>query len=238
MFTDFVSTVVIVSFDSFNQLTKILFVFSFNISESNGSAHFSTYQLSETGSTFDDAVWDFHFAAKSWKVNNDFNWVDIMSNNDELCLLTFYKVNDLVDTGCKLCRTSRWSIGFTFSAIFSALYEFSFFLSFALWCVLSGEFKQLSSGLFVQSLSELIDGWGNLQTLLENSALTLEFDVFWPTNKTRKITFWLNVLTNTEIFGTFLKKRIFTRLLFWWTRLIGAVATRFPLRTIFLQFFF
>jgi hypothetical protein len=47
----------------------------------------------------------------------------------------------------------------------------------------------------VQSELELIDGWRNLQALLQHRALSLQSDVLGPADKTRQITLWLNVLT-------------------------------------------
>jgi hypothetical protein len=36
--------------------------------------------------------------------------------------------------------------------------------------------------------------------------LPLEFDVFWPSNESGQISFWLEVLTNSKVFASFFEK--------------------------------
>ena len=47
----------------------------------------------------------------------------------------------------------------------------------------------------VQSLCELVDAWGNLQTLVQNGSLSLDTDVLGPFHKSTKITLWLDIKT-------------------------------------------
>jgi len=79
---------------------------------------------------------------------------------------------------------------------------------FLVTTVLGGQFEQLGGGLLVQSLGELVDGRRNLQSLLENRSLPLELDVGWPSNESGQISFWLDILANAEVLGSFFKERV------------------------------
>ena len=50
------------------------------------------------------------------------------------------------------------------------------------------------TSLAVQSLGELVDGWGNLQTLVEDGALPLQADITRPFHKACQVTLGLNIL--------------------------------------------
>jgi len=95
--SDFISSFVVVSLNSLNEFSKLLFVLVFDLTKSDTGALFSADQLSESGFAFDDAVRDVHFSAQSWQVNDDFDWVDIVGDNDELSLFSLDEVDDLVD---------------------------------------------------------------------------------------------------------------------------------------------
>lgn len=57
----------------------------------------------------------------------------------------------------------------------------------------------IPTGVAVKSGSELVDGWWNLQALLENSGLTLETDVLWPFDESGDVLLWLDVLSCKKI---------------------------------------
>jgi len=66
----------------------------------------------------------------------------------------------------------------------------------------------LHTSVFVQGAGELVDGGGNLQTLLEDRALTLETDIERPLNVTGQVTLRLDVVTDGEVTGALLEKRV------------------------------
>ena len=47
--------------------------------------------------------------------------------------------------------------------------------------------------------SELVDGWGHLQSLEKNSLLSLDSDVLWPLDETSKVSLGLDVSSETEV---------------------------------------
>jgi len=144
-----------------------------HVSEGNSGASFSSDQLSESGLTFNDAIRNIHFSAERWKVNNDFDWVDVVGDHDKLGLFSFDEADDLVDSGGKHGLSRGWGISFAFGSCFSSGDESGFFVGFGFWRVFGGEFESLGSVLFVQSLRKLVDGRWDLQSLLENGSLSL-----------------------------------------------------------------
>jgi len=157
VFSDFVSSFVVVGFYGFNEFSEFLFVLVFDFRESNTGALFSADELSESGFTFDDAVRNIHLSAQSWKVDDNFDWINIVSNDDKLGLFSFNKVDDFVDTAGQSGWSLAWGIWLSGSSGFSSGDESFFFLGFVFWSVLGGQFEQLGGGLFVQSLAELVD---------------------------------------------------------------------------------
>ena len=44
-------------------------------------------------------------------------------------------------------------------------------------------------------LAELVDHWWDLETLLENGALTLDADILGPLDEAGQVTLWLDITT-------------------------------------------
>jgi hypothetical protein len=206
VFPDFFASFVVVSFNGFNQLSQVLLVLVVDISEGNSGAGLSSDQLSESSLTFDDAVWNVHLSAESWKVDDDFDWIDVVGDENELSLFSFDEADDLVDSGGEHGFPGGWGVGFAFGSCLGSGNKSSFFLGFGFWSVFSGQLEDLSSVLFVQSLGELVDGRWDLQSLLEHLSLPLELDVHWPSNESGEISFWLKILTDAKVFGPFFKQ--------------------------------
>ena len=64
-----------------------------------------------------------------------------------------------------------------------------------LGAVLVKEFEQLSGGVLVQSVRELRDGGGNLETLVEDNLLALKADILGPFDEAGQVGLGANVLT-------------------------------------------
>merc|ERR1712004_618943 len=165
-------------------------------------------ELTETGFAFDDAVGNVHLSAEGREEYNDLNWVDIMSDNDELSLFPLNKVDDPVDALSENSWPWGRLVGFTSSSSFSPSNEPLFLLLFVFRGVFAGEFEELSGGLLVQGLVELVQSWGNLEPLLDDGSLPLEFDVFGPSDESGEIPFRLDVTTDTEITRAFDKEGV------------------------------
>jgi hypothetical protein len=70
-----------------------------------------------------------------------------------------------------------------------------------------GKLKQLSSSLPVQDLGELINDRKYFELLIEDGSLPLQPDVVEPFDEACEISFVLDVLSNGEDLGPFIKKK-------------------------------
>jgi hypothetical protein len=206
--SDFFGSLIVVGGDGLDQLGQVLFVFVLDVSERDTGALFSANKLSESCLTLDNAVWNVHLSAKSWKIDNDFDWVDVVGNDNELGGFSFDEVDDLVDTAGQAWWSLSRLIWLSVSACLGTGHESSLLLSLRFWGVLLGELEELGSRLLVQSLAELVDAWGNLESLLENGALALKLDVLWPSNESSQIALWLNILANAKVLASLLEERV------------------------------
>jgi hypothetical protein len=57
------------------------------------------------------------------------------------------------------------------------------------------QLEELSGGVLIQNVGELVESWGNLQTLVKDLLLTLKLNVVRPLDEARDITLGLDVLT-------------------------------------------
>ena len=164
----------------------------------------------ETGLAFDDHVGDTHLAAKSGEENDQLDGVDIVGDDDErrlLCLdesdtvvqsvldekrflvLRMVLINKFItplDTN--LCRLLFFGGSFG-----SSLKTFLLF-DLGLWAVFVEKLEKLRSSVFVESVGELGNSWGNLQALREDNLLALKADVLWPLDEASEVSFGTDVL--------------------------------------------
>ena len=68
--------------------------------------------------------------------------------------------------------------------------------------------------VLVNCLRELVNGGWNLESLHENTLLSLNANILWPLDETGQISYGLDVTTNTEVFGGLLEKGCSSILLF------------------------
>jgi hypothetical protein len=79
----------------------------------------------------------------------------------------------------------------------------------SLGAVLVEEGEDGHSLVLAKGLSELVDGRGDLQTLVQDGALTLDADILWPFHETTQVTaLGTNVTTNSVVAGLGGVKRV------------------------------
>jgi hypothetical protein len=149
----------------------------------------------ETSLTLNNAVWDTHLAAESREPENQFNGINIVGNNNELGLLGFNKGGDVVNT--VLDDNGLVSLGdlLLLGLGSSSSTETITLLGLVLRSVLVHQLEELSGSVLIQNVGELVESWGNLQTLVKDLLLTLKLNVVGPLDETRDITLGLDVLT-------------------------------------------
>jgi hypothetical protein len=73
--------------------------------------------------------------------------------------------------------------------------------------IFSEELEERGGFVLVASLGELVDGGGHLQSLEQDSLLSLDSDVLWPLNESSKVALWLDISSKTEVAWILLEKR-------------------------------
>ncbi len=81
-------------------------------------------------------------------------------------------------------------------------------LGLALGAVLVKELEGLGGGVAVENVLELCDRRWDLQSEVEDLLLALETDILGPLHHTRKVSSWLDVLTDTEVTAALLNERV------------------------------
>ena len=61
--------------------------------------------------------------------------------------------------------------------------------------------------VLLECLGELVDGGGHLQSLHQNSLLSLDADVLWPFDEAGEVTLGLDVSAKSEILHILLEQR-------------------------------
>ena len=163
---------------------------------------------SETSLALDNAVWDTHLAAESGQPDDDLNGVNIVSNDDEGSLLGLNQSGDVVDTVLDDERLLGLGLLTLLDLSGGSSGQTLLLLDAGLGAVLVDELEQLSGSVLVQDLGELVQSWGNLETLVQDLALTLEANIFGPLDIAGKILDGLDILTNTEVLGGLLDQGV------------------------------
>ena len=61
--------------------------------------------------------------------------------------------------------------------------------------------------VLVNSLLELVEGRRHLQSLEQDSLLTLNTNIFWPPDEAGQVSLGLDVASNSEVFGVLFEER-------------------------------
>jgi len=80
-FSDFF-IVVEVGSEGLGERVEGAFIFRSNVGNGDGGGVFHVDQFSESGLVLDEAIGDIHLSAESGEPEDQFNWVNIVSNNN------------------------------------------------------------------------------------------------------------------------------------------------------------
>lgn len=192
--------VVILSSEVLNEGFEVSRVLLAGTGQSDSGGSLFVDEFTKSCLTLDEAVWDFLLSAEGWEPHDELDWVDIVSNDDELGLLVFDEVSDVVKTVFQdLWLSSLVLLLSSGNFILSGSQKSLLLLFLAFSGVLGEESEQVAGLVGFQGVGELIDGWWDLQSLHKDSLLTLELDVSWPSDESGQVTTMLDVLANSEI---------------------------------------
>lgn len=192
--------VVILSSEVLNEGFEVSRVLLAGTGQSDSGGSLFVDEFTKSCLTLDEAVWDFLLSAEGWEPHDELDWVDIVSNDDELGLLVFDEVSDVVKTVFQdLWLSSLVLLLSSGNFILSGSQKSLLLLFLAFSGVLGEESEQVAGLVGFQGVGELIDGWWDLQSLHKDSLLTLELDVSWPSDESGQVATMLDVLANSEI---------------------------------------
>ena len=60
--------------------------------------------------------------------------------------------------------------------------------------------------VLLECLGELVDGGGHLESLHEDTLLSLDTDILWPLDETGQVSLWLDVSSESEVSGSLLEE--------------------------------
>jgi len=157
-------------------------------------------ELTKSRLSLDEAVWDFLLSAEGWEPHDELDGVNVVSDDDELGLLVLDEVDDVVETVFQDLWLSSLVLLFSTGDFLLSGSQKSLFLLFLAFSGVLGEESEEVAGLVgFQSVGELVDGWWDLQSLHEDSLLTLELDVSGPSDETGQVTTMLDVIADSEV---------------------------------------
>jgi len=162
-------------------------------------------ESTESGLSSNEAVGNILLSAEGREEAHDFDGIDVVGNDNEFGSTVFNELSDVVKTeleedglgsGLILGGTSGnglQSVGFGLAGLRRVLGE---------------ELKEVSSLSFIDGVGELGNAWWDLESLHEDSLLSLDSDVLGPSDESGKISLRLDVTSNSEVSGAFLEKRV------------------------------
>ena len=156
-----------------------------NIGQTDTSGGLLVYKGSETSLILDNHERDLHLTAESGHPHNEFDGVDVTGDQDKLGLLLLDKGGDVLES--ELDNIGDLGVLFLSSGS-SNLLDSLLLGGRSLWAVLVKKSEDSHGLVLAQSLGELVDRRGDLKTLVQDSALTLDADILRPTDETTEVT--------------------------------------------------
>jgi len=192
--------VIVLGFEVLGQSFKVSSILFAGTSDGNSGGSLFVDEFTKSCLSLDEAVWDVLLSAEGWEPHDELDWVDIVSNDDELGFLVLNEVSDVVETVFQdLWLGSLVVLLGTSNLILSGSQKSLLLLFLAFSGVLGEKSEEVAGLVGFQSVGELIDGWWDLQSLHEDSLLTLELDVLWPSDETGQVTSMLDIIADTEV---------------------------------------
>ncbi len=155
--------------------------------EGNDGGSLLVDECPETSLILDNEEGNLHLAAEGWEPQYEFDGVNVTGDEDEGGLLLFDEGGDVLQSELELVGHLRGSV-LLGSHGGGSLLDALLLGSGSLGTVLVQQGEDGSSLILPNRLGKLVDGRGDLQTLVEHGTLTLDADVFGPLDETGEVT--------------------------------------------------
>lgn len=150
-------------FEVLGELIQGRFIISSDFGNSNSGSGLFVDQSTEFSFSSNETVGDVSLSAELGQPEDQFDGVDVVGNDNQLSLLVFNELGDVVKTVLKDDGFLGFGL-FTLGLVFSGgLQSLGLFLG-SFGSVFLEELEEIRSLILVQSLSELIDRGGDLES--------------------------------------------------------------------------
>ena len=190
------------SLDGLDEGVQFSFVFGVDGLEGAASQVLLADELTEASLVLDDGVGDLLSTAEGGHPHDEFDGVDVGGDDDDAGGTLLDGTGDFLETGGEsegslggdgLALVVSLSLGGSGEAFLAGLGGFGL--------VLLEELEEVGAGGAVESLTELVDGGGDLHAAFEDALLTLGGDEFGPAHEAGDVTLEGNVATSAEVLG-------------------------------------
>jgi len=120
---------------------KILEVFLVDLSEGKGGGSLLVDELAEVSLSTDEAEGDTLGSAESWEEDDHLNGINIVGDDDKLCLAFLNEVGDVVETELDVDGLAGGSLAAGVGLSFKSF----FLIGSSLWAVFGKHLKELGS---------------------------------------------------------------------------------------------
>ena len=210
------------------ELLEVDEVFSADVGEGDAGSGLKVDELAEVGLSADEAEGDTLLSAESGEVHHDLDGVDVVGDDNKLGLVLLDESGHVVETKLEVHGLLGLVGGvLVLSTGLGLSLESEGLLLVGLGHVLGEQFKKLGGCncnnklgtetkkgraisltlVLLEGLSELVDGGGHLESLHQNSLLTLDSDVARPPHKASEVALGLNISSKTEVASVLLEER-------------------------------
>jgi hypothetical protein len=197
------------SMEVLRESLELGFVLLANLGEGNDRGSLLVGQCAETGLSLDNGEGDIKLAAQGRKPDDELDRINIVGDDDQLGLLLLNEGSDVLKTvlegvgdlgsGNRLTGSNSGGLGLNAGGLGLL----------GLRLVLNQELEELSSLVLVESLLELVDGWGDLEALGQDLLLSLKSDVLGPADISGQISGLRSDVTSDAVgLGTRDEKRV------------------------------
>jgi len=198
---------VVLSLEDLDEVVELALVLSGNLSDGDASSGLLVDDSAESSLGLNEAEGDILLSAELREPDDGLDGVNIVSNDDESSLLLLNELGDVVQT--EFNRDGGLGAGVLVAGlILSGGLQSLVSLLFVFGLDLSEEVQEGGGLISVDGLGELVDGGGNLQSLEEDSLLSLEQDVLRPSNVSGQISSGSDITTDSEVSGSLLEEGV------------------------------
>jgi len=168
--------------------SELRLVFLSDTGDRNTGGDLLVNQSSQSSLILDNHEGDLHLSAKSRHPHDEFDRIDIAGDEDKLGLLLFNKSGDVLESELDNVRCLAAGISLSSGLGGSGFLEALLLGGRGLRSVLVEKSEDSHGFVLSKSLGELVDRRRDLQSLVENSSLTLDADILGPLDESTQVT--------------------------------------------------